>query len=104
MADFPQFEYSMGDVRRAGEALGGNLIWTDETAELLTRVGTWASAISISLASWMCSTPTAAGFFRWNAITHLRQRTGIQAGQLRFVPKVMWNHRGMFLFYLLAGQ
>jgi hypothetical protein len=32
-------------------------------------------------------TPIAGGFLRWNAITLLRHRTGIQAGQLRFVPK-----------------
>src|SRR5437868_96909 len=38
MADFPQFEYSMGDVRRAGEALASNLIWTDETAESIRQV------------------------------------------------------------------
>jgi hypothetical protein len=32
-------------------------------------------------------TPIAGFFLRWNAITLLRHRTGIQAGQLRFVPK-----------------
>jgi hypothetical protein len=32
-------------------------------------------------------TPIAHSFLRWNAIIQLRQQTGIQAGQLRFVPK-----------------
>ncbi|WP_074132318.1 hypothetical protein, partial [Bradyrhizobium sp. NAS96.2] len=38
MADFPRFEYSMRDVRRAGEALAGDLVWTDETAEHIRQV------------------------------------------------------------------
>lgn len=33
VSDFPSFDYDMKDVRRAGQALAGNLVWTDETAE-----------------------------------------------------------------------
>jgi hypothetical protein len=29
--EFPSFEYSMKDVKRAGQVIAGNLIWTDET-------------------------------------------------------------------------
>jgi len=38
VSDFPHFEYSMRDVRRAGDALRGDLIWTDETAEQIREV------------------------------------------------------------------
>jgi hypothetical protein len=38
VAEFPRFEYSMRDVRRAGEALAGDLIWTDGTAESIRQV------------------------------------------------------------------
>ena len=38
VAEFPRFEYSMNDVRRAGEALAGELIWTDDTAEYIRQV------------------------------------------------------------------
>jgi hypothetical protein len=36
--EFPRLEYTMGDVRRAGEALATDLIWTDETAETIRQV------------------------------------------------------------------
>lgn len=32
MSDFPKFDYSMKQVLRAGEALRGELLWTDETS------------------------------------------------------------------------
>jgi Region found in RelA / SpoT proteins len=32
MADFPRFDFSNKDVRRAGEVISGGLIWTEETA------------------------------------------------------------------------
>jgi hypothetical protein len=36
--EFPHLEYTMRDVRRAGEALATDLIWTDETAETIRQV------------------------------------------------------------------
>lgn len=33
MSDFPHFKYSMGEVKRAGEVLAGDLSWRDETKE-----------------------------------------------------------------------
>jgi hypothetical protein len=36
--EFPRLEYTMGDVRRPGEALVTDLIWTDETAETIRQV------------------------------------------------------------------
>lgn len=38
MPEFPRFNYTMGDVRRAGEALVTDLIWTDQTAESIRQV------------------------------------------------------------------
>ena len=38
MPEFPRLEYTMGDVRRAGQALTTDLIWTDETAETIRQV------------------------------------------------------------------
>ena len=36
--EFPRLEYTKGDVRRAGQALATDLIWTDETAETIRHV------------------------------------------------------------------
>jgi hypothetical protein len=36
--EIPRLEYTMGDVRRAGQALATDLIWTDETAETIRQV------------------------------------------------------------------
>jgi (p)ppGpp synthase/HD superfamily hydrolase len=38
MADFPPFRYTQQDVRQAGKALAGKLIWTDENAEHIRKV------------------------------------------------------------------
>jgi hypothetical protein len=32
VAEYPRFEYSMKDVKRAGEIIAGELPWNDETA------------------------------------------------------------------------
>jgi hypothetical protein len=38
MAEFPQFRYTMGDVRRAGEALRGQILWCDDSAEEIKEI------------------------------------------------------------------
>jgi ppGpp synthetase/RelA/SpoT-type nucleotidyltranferase len=38
VTEYPRFQYTMRDVRRAGEALAGDLIWTDESAESIRQV------------------------------------------------------------------
>src|SRR5579872_2750404 len=38
VSEFPQFDYSMKDVLRAGEALADTLIWTDKTAPRIREV------------------------------------------------------------------
>jgi len=38
VAEFPRFEYSGTQVRRAGEALAGELVWTDEAAESIREI------------------------------------------------------------------
>ena len=38
MADFPQFNYAMRDVRRAGDALRGEILWSDESADEIKEI------------------------------------------------------------------
>jgi hypothetical protein len=38
MADFPQFQYAMRDVRRAGDALRGEVMWTEDSAEEIKEI------------------------------------------------------------------
>ena len=37
MATFPDFTYTMNDVRQAGKDLAQTLVWNDETAESIRR-------------------------------------------------------------------
>jgi hypothetical protein len=43
VSEYPSFDYSMKDVLRAGDALAGRLIWTDETAPRIREVFSIAS-------------------------------------------------------------
>ena len=43
MSEFPRFDYSMKQVLRVGEALKGDLLWTDETSEAVLKVFTIAN-------------------------------------------------------------
>lgn len=38
MADFPRFEYTMHDVKRAGEALKGEILWDEERREEILEI------------------------------------------------------------------
>src|ERR1700730_7635797 len=38
VSKYPIFDYSMRDVKRAGEMISGTLPWTDETAPQIRRV------------------------------------------------------------------
>ena len=38
MADFPKFEYTMHEVKRAGEALRGDIIWSEERKDDLLEI------------------------------------------------------------------
>lgn len=38
VTDFPQFRYSMGEVRRAGKALKGDIIWTEDGADDIKEI------------------------------------------------------------------
>lgn len=38
MAEFPKFEYTMHDVKRAGEALKGEILWSEERREENVRI------------------------------------------------------------------
>ena len=38
MAEFPQFIYGAKDVRRAGDALRGNILWSDESADEIKEI------------------------------------------------------------------
>jgi (p)ppGpp synthase/HD superfamily hydrolase len=43
VSDFPSFDYSMKDVLRAGEALAGKMLWTDDTGPRIREVFSIAS-------------------------------------------------------------
>ena len=43
MSDFPQFQYSMNDVKRAGEALRGDIPWEETRREELLHIFTVAN-------------------------------------------------------------
>jgi Region found in RelA / SpoT proteins len=43
VSEFPSFDYSMKDVLRAGEALAGKMLWTEETAPRIRDVFSIAS-------------------------------------------------------------
>jgi ppGpp synthetase/RelA/SpoT-type nucleotidyltranferase len=84
MADFPRFEYSMGDVRRAGEALAGDLIWTDETAESIRQVFRIANNYRDSHAYPMHKVRSeVSGQIRLNKITG-----GFTVARLKRMPSV----------------
>ena len=38
MAEFPQFQYAIRDVRRAGDALRGNIAWSEDSAEEIKEI------------------------------------------------------------------
>ena len=43
MVGYPKFEFSKRDVKRAGDMLAGDLIWTDETAPRIREAFTIAN-------------------------------------------------------------
>jgi hypothetical protein len=53
MSEFPKFEYSNKQVLRAGEALAGNLIWTEETKagilETFTIANNWRDSHALPM-------------------------------------------------------
>ena len=85
MSDFPPFKYSMKDVRQAGEALSGQLIWTDDTAESIRRVfaiaHNWRDSHGYPMSRFRS---TLAGQIRkqqseGNAVARLKRNTGARA-------------------------
>jgi len=72
MSEFPHFEYSMGDVRRAGEALAGNLIWTEESADRIREIFRIAN-------NWRDSHALPIGRLRYELIGQVRRLRGLPA-------------------------
>lgn len=58
VADYPRFEYSMKDVKRAGELIAGELPWTDESApkirEAFQVANNWRDAHAYPMRSVRC--------------------------------------------------
>jgi hypothetical protein len=38
VSEFPPFKFTMQEVRQAGKALSGKLLWTDDSAEGIRKV------------------------------------------------------------------
>lgn len=83
MADFPRFEYTMGDVRRAGEALAGDLIWTDATAESIRQVFRVAN-------NWRDSHALPMRKIRFEVGGHIRRIgvAGVTVARLKRMPSI----------------
>jgi Region found in RelA / SpoT proteins len=98
VADFPRFEYSMKDVKRAGEVIASGLIWTDETApkimEAFQIANNWREAHAFPMRSvrWQLvwymrylglDGVTAARLKRMQAIRRKLGRIGLHLNQLQ---------------------
>jgi ppGpp synthetase/RelA/SpoT-type nucleotidyltranferase len=78
MATYPHFDYSNGDVKRAGEVIASNLIWTEETAPKIRE------AFSIAN-NWRDSHAYPMRSIRYSALYHMKQHglTGVTAARLK---------------------
>jgi hypothetical protein len=83
MSDFPRFEYTMGDVRRAGEALAGDLIWSDETADRIRQIFRIAN-------NWRDSHALPMRRLRYGLIGQIRRLRvpGQTAARLKRMPSI----------------
>jgi ppGpp synthetase/RelA/SpoT-type nucleotidyltranferase len=83
VSDFPRFEYSMGDVRRAGEALAGDLIWTDETANKIREIFKIAN-------NWRDSHAFPMRKLRYELIGQIRRQqvSGQTVARLKRMPSI----------------
>jgi hypothetical protein len=83
MADFPRFEFSMRDVRRAGDALRGDLIWNDETADSIRDVFKIAN-------NWRDSHAFPMRKLRYELIGQMRRQqvSGQTAARLKRMPSI----------------
>jgi Region found in RelA / SpoT proteins len=83
LSDFPRFEYSMRDVRRAGEALAGDLIWTDETADGIREIFRIAN-------NWRDSHAFPMRKLRYELIGQIRRQqvSGQTVARLKRMPSI----------------
>jgi hypothetical protein len=83
VSDFPRFEYSMRDVRRAGDALRGELTWTDETAEQIREIFRIAN-------NWRDSHAFPMRKLRWELIGQIRRLriAGQTVARLKRMPSI----------------
>lgn len=63
MANYPRFDYSNREVKRAGEVIASDLIWTDETAPRIREAFAIANNWRDSHAFPMRSIRYSAGYF-----------------------------------------
>jgi Region found in RelA / SpoT proteins len=83
VSNFPQFDYSMRDVRRAGDALRGDLIWNDETADSIREIFKIAN-------NWRDSHAFPMRSLRYELIGQIRRQqfSGQTAARLKRMPSV----------------
>jgi len=83
VSDFPRFEYSMREVRRAGEALAGDLIWTEASADGIREIFRIAN-------NWRDSHAYPMRRLRYELIGQVRRQkvTGQTAARLKRMPSI----------------
>jgi (p)ppGpp synthase/HD superfamily hydrolase len=83
VADFPSFEYSMREVRRAGDALRGDLIWTAESEDQIREVFKVAN-------NWRDSHALPMRKLRYELIGQIRRKkvSGQTAARLKRMPSI----------------
>lgn len=83
MPQFPRFQYSNKDVQRAGEALAGDLYWTDETAEHIRRVFSVANNYRDSHAL-----PMRKVRFELSGLLQRERIKGVTVARLKRMPSI----------------
>ena len=92
VAQYPRFEYSNKDVRRAGQTIAGNLPWTDESAPTIREAFQIAN-------NWRDSHAFPMRSVRLSVIQHMRHRgiEGITAARLKRMQAIRRKLRRMNL-------
>lgn len=90
MSKFPHFEYSVRDVRRAGEVISGDLLWTPEREEEIRRAFTIAN-------NWRDSHAYPMRSIRFSLLIHIRNHNlaGFTAARLKRMQAIRRKLRRM---------
>ena len=85
VADYPRFEFSMKDVKRAGKVISGSMPWTDETKDEIIRAFQIAN-------NWRDSHAYPVKSVRSQVIYYLRE-LGIDGSTFARLKRMQARHR-----------